>query len=588
LLPCGTSKWVHRECLNRWRSMNHNPAPPAPWAEEIGDNYQRRHYDHDGLKQPAAAAAAGSGATARFLSSLFLPVGFPSSVREEYLEYQFWDTVQALSSYLRGIFSTRAVLASAGVGDESASPLAAAVTWVLRDGLGMVGSLSLGYAAGSSFDCRLKEWRLFADVANDVGLTLDMVAPLVDGKQRPRLFFGVLAGATVCKAMCGVAAGSTKSSITAHMATSGNTADVAAKEGAQETFVTLVGIVAGVALARWLDDEGAGGAEGVTEDTLASASASAWSSAWSSLLPLPALSAFAWSWVLFLGLTAVHVYANWRGVTALKLRSLNRHRVSLLLEVTNMFDMLASIGIGNDDGVSAGVSLSLVAEAEAQLSSWLRLPQRVAEDRRIVLGAPLERLLQTLQEGAEHSNSKEKKKKKEEEENGGKEKGQGVGSGGGGGEVRGVVDALRNDARRSGERYLIGGCGGSTGTASNATVVCVLLVGASALDELRAYVHCRELLDALRRGGDNDDESTATATAAAAAAAAASVSPMVDAVAAARKRLDAYWPQFVRSLKDSASGGDGGWDLERVSLGAGMWRCSFEPASAAEKGKKAA
>jgi uncharacterized membrane protein YgcG len=29
IAPCscrGTSKWVHRECLNRWRSMNHNPA----------------------------------------------------------------------------------------------------------------------------------------------------------------------------------------------------------------------------------------------------------------------------------------------------------------------------------------------------------------------------------------------------------------------------------------------------------------------------------------------------------------------------------------------------------------------------------
>ena len=40
--------------------------------------------------------------------------------------------------------------------------------------------------------------------------------------------------------MCGVAAGSTKASITAHMAVQGNTADVAGKEGAQETLVSQI------------------------------------------------------------------------------------------------------------------------------------------------------------------------------------------------------------------------------------------------------------------------------------------------------------------------------------------------------------
>lgn len=165
------------------------------WAEECGDNYQRVGYDREGrpLKSrggggdddaPAASSWLWSSSAGRLLSALFLPVGFPSSVRAEYVEYQLWDTVQALSSYLRGIFSTRAVLASAGVGDESASPLAAAVTWVLRDGLGMVASLALSFGAGSSFDGRLKEWRLFADVINDVGLTLDMAAPLVDARRR--------------------------------------------------------------------------------------------------------------------------------------------------------------------------------------------------------------------------------------------------------------------------------------------------------------------------------------------------------------------------------------------------------------------
>ena len=38
------------------------------------------------------------------------------SVREEYLAYQGWDTVQALCSYLRGILTTKAILEGSGVG----------------------------------------------------------------------------------------------------------------------------------------------------------------------------------------------------------------------------------------------------------------------------------------------------------------------------------------------------------------------------------------------------------------------------------------------------------------------------------------
>ncbi|CAN0265368.1 unnamed protein product [Discosporangium mesarthrocarpum] len=47
--------------------------------------------------------------------------------------------------------------------------------------------------------------------------------------------------------LCGVAAGCTKSSITAHFALRANIADIAAKENAQETAVTLCGMVSGPA-----------------------------------------------------------------------------------------------------------------------------------------------------------------------------------------------------------------------------------------------------------------------------------------------------------------------------------------------------
>ncbi|KAJ1621916.1 root UVB sensitive family, partial [Pavlovales sp. CCMP2436] len=124
------------------------------------------------------ASTATKARVSSVLSRVFLPEGWPDSVRPEYLQYQRWDTLQALCSYLRGILTTTAILEASGVGRESASPLAAAVAWVMRDGFGMLGSLVFAFAVGGQFDAAVKEWRLFADLINDVGLTLDMLAPL--------------------------------------------------------------------------------------------------------------------------------------------------------------------------------------------------------------------------------------------------------------------------------------------------------------------------------------------------------------------------------------------------------------------------
>ena len=138
-----------------------------------------------------------------------------------------------------------------------------------------------------------QEWRLFADLINDVGLTLDMLAPLA-GPAGGTGFVVVAALGSACKAICGMTAGATRASITAHFALRDNLADVSAKEGAQETAVTLLGLLAGGALASSLGDA-----------------------------PLTC-------WAAFLLLTLLHVWANWRGVGSLALDTINRQRAAIL------------------------------------------------------------------------------------------------------------------------------------------------------------------------------------------------------------------------------------------------------------------
>eukprot|EP00927_Polykrikos_kofoidii_P055360 TRINITY_DN49630_c0_g1_i1.p1 TRINITY_DN49630_c0_g1~~TRINITY_DN49630_c0_g1_i1.p1 ORF type:complete len:460 (-),score=92.97 TRINITY_DN49630_c0_g1_i1:91-1470(-) len=255
------------------------------------------------------------------LFEVFLPIGFPDSVSPEYATYQAWDTVQAMCSYLRGVLSTRAVLASVGVGKEGATALAATLQWVLKDGAGMLGSLTFAAFCAGRFDVDVKAWRLFADVANNIGLLLDLLAP-----HAGEHFLVVLCIANLFKSMCGVSAGATKSALTAHFALKDNMGDVQAKEGSQETAVTLMGLVCGSWFAMVANDS-------------------------------PATV-----WIAFLLLTVLHTFANYRGVRCLRLPTLSPARLRLLCDTW----------LGG--GESTQLSIEIVASSEPLLS--LVLPER--------------------------------------------------------------------------------------------------------------------------------------------------------------------------------------------------------------------
>ena len=87
-----------------------------------------------------------------YIQEAFLPRGYPDSVSEDYLAYQFWDTMQvrahthshsvcpdcmfpslqAFCSSITGALATLAILKGVGVGDSEATPLAATLTWMLK------------------------------------------------------------------------------------------------------------------------------------------------------------------------------------------------------------------------------------------------------------------------------------------------------------------------------------------------------------------------------------------------------------------------------------------------------------------------
>jgi len=309
--------------------------------------YQRIRIRHCFISSPKKA-----------FSDLFLPLDYPDSVGKEYMSYQLCDSIQGLCSYLRGVVSTSAVLTAAGVGQEDANAMSAAMTWALRDGLGMVGGLLFSYAASSLFDGYIKEWKLFADIINDVGLTLDMLAPYFSSH-----VLYVTSLATVCKVMCGISAGATKGSITQHFCKKGNMADLNAKESTQETLVSLIGMILGVSLANYLQK---------LEDKKTICS----------------MSASSISWTIFNILTIFHVCINYIGVRLLHLKTLNTQRTSEA--IAPMVAMAASAFNKKNDWVIGALSAipppNGISESLLGSVSFMLFPR---QSRGLLLGARL-------------------------------------------------------------------------------------------------------------------------------------------------------------------------------------------------------
>jgi hypothetical protein len=251
------------------------------------------------LAAPPSSFGALLLAPLSFLSSLFVRLFLPRGrLPPEYLIFQALDSLQALCSYLRGVLTLHATMEGLGVGGGGAA-LSATLALLLKEGSSHCSGLLFAFLAASRLDAEVRWWRLSADVANDVGLALELAAPLGG----PRFFLPLTCAANACKAVCGVAAGATRVAISAHFAggargggsAGAHVAEVAAKEGTQETAVTLLGLVLGFSLAPLLN-----------------ASRSA-------------------QWASFAALTLVHVAANAAAVRCLALRTLSRTRASLLL-----------------------------------------------------------------------------------------------------------------------------------------------------------------------------------------------------------------------------------------------------------------
>ena len=134
-------------------------------------------------------------------------------------------------------------------------------------------------------------WRFYADILNDLATSFDLIAPFFK-----HLLLPITCISNLCRSIVGVAGGSTRAALTQHQAIAHNMGDVSAKDGSQETLVNLLALIVNIFLLHTIK----------RDRTIV--------------------------WLLYLILTILHLYANYRAIRTLQLRTFNWNRFVLLCE----------------------------------------------------------------------------------------------------------------------------------------------------------------------------------------------------------------------------------------------------------------
>lgn len=222
-----------------------------------------------------------------FVKTVFLPEGYPESVTKDYLKYTLWRMGQNIASQINGVLTTQALLYAVGLG-KGAIPTAAAINWVLKDGVGYLSKILLANY-GRHFDVHPKGWRLLADLLENASYALELLTPIY-----PHLFLYLGAGAGAGKSAAGLIQAATRSCFYAGFAAQRNFAEVIAKGEAQGMVSKFLGIALGIAISASV------GASG------------------------PRLVG------TFLMVTGIHMFCNLKSYQAVQLRTLNPYRACLV------------------------------------------------------------------------------------------------------------------------------------------------------------------------------------------------------------------------------------------------------------------
>uniref|UniRef100_H3GYH3 Root UVB sensitive family n=1 Tax=Phytophthora ramorum TaxID=164328 RepID=H3GYH3_PHYRM len=198
----------------------------------------------DGLQQTPTSLRTGSWIY-EVLWDLFLPKDAHASLTKDYFPYAKWSFAGSVASCAASVLSMQSLLYAIGLG-AGAIPTAAAVNWVLKDGLGQFGGVLFASIVNNRYDADPKRWRVASSVALDVAVLGEILTPLAPGS-----FLAMASLANVAKNVAWLSASATRAGFHNSFAIRENLADVTAKAGSQAIASSIFGTGLGILISQW-------------------------------------------------------------------------------------------------------------------------------------------------------------------------------------------------------------------------------------------------------------------------------------------------------------------------------------------------
>jgi hypothetical protein len=176
------------------------------------------------------------------VTEAFLPREYPKSVSKGYLEFVGWQGAHIAAQSASTVLSSSFLLYAVGLGSGSI-PVAGALNWVLKDGLGQLGTLVVSKRLAHTFDQHSKAWNVLAALQLDVAICLEVLT-----FSFPTHFLTLGAFANAMKGVAWMASSSTKAVFHLSFAKSSNLADITAKSVAQSILFNLLGTCLGMGI----------------------------------------------------------------------------------------------------------------------------------------------------------------------------------------------------------------------------------------------------------------------------------------------------------------------------------------------------
>ena len=169
-----------------------------------------------------------------------------SSVTSDYWDYAKYRFTQRIASSCMTILATQQMLAAIGLGASRSIPAAAALNWVLKDGLGRLGKLSVATNFGKSFDSDVKRLRFSSSLVYTGAVFIETITPFF-----PKHFLAIATVANVGKSI-GITTGNVvRPPIQKTFVLEENLGEIAAKTSAQQVLADNIGLALGVSVMKF-------------------------------------------------------------------------------------------------------------------------------------------------------------------------------------------------------------------------------------------------------------------------------------------------------------------------------------------------